>query len=152
MPQSSCGFATQALLALCGPTIEVDIGFDPSFRPGSTAPIPGITGVQALVDTGATECCIDNLLAASLNLPIVDRRPIAGISGQTTANMYLAQIRIPSLDFTMYGQFAGVDLQAGGQSHSALMGRTFLRYTIMTYNGPSGPVIVVYNPPTPPTP
>jgi len=29
-------------------------------------PVPGITSVHAFVDTGATECCIDALLAAQL--------------------------------------------------------------------------------------
>ena len=149
MPDTSCGFITSELLTLNGPTLLVDIGFDSSFRPGGSKPIAGISGVQALVDTGATECCIDNLLAASLNLPIVDRKPISGVDGRIIANIYLAQIHVPSLRFTMYGQFAGVDLLAGGQSHSALMGRTFLRYLRMAYDGLSGAVTLTYTPPPP---
>jgi predicted aspartyl protease len=132
----------------------VDIGFDPTFQPGESAkPTAGIAGVQALVDTGATECCIDNLLAASLNLPVVDRKPISGVGGRITVNVYLAQIHVPSLPFTIYGQFAGVDLVAGGQGHVALMGRTFLRHLQMTYDGVSGAVTLSWNPPAaPPAP
>lgn len=147
MAQTQCGFPSQQHLALYGPTLSVNIGFDPNWKPatppaGNTTPVAGITDVKALVDTGATECCIDNLLAASLKLPIVDRRRIAGISGEHIANVYLAQVHVPALDYTMYGAFAGVDLAAGGQAHSALMGRTFLRAFRMTYDGPSGGVTI----------
>lgn len=39
-----------------GPTIMFDIGFDPGFDPSSeTKPKPAVTGVPALVDTGALE-------------------------------------------------------------------------------------------------
>lgn len=151
MPSVECGFnivpgATNAdeLLTLYGPTLAVDIGFDPSFKPGAGLPIPvpGITGVAALVDTGASESCIDNLLAATLNLPIVDRRQIAGVGGAHEVNVYLAQVRVPGLNVTIYGAFAGVQLAAGGQHHQALMGRTFLTGLKMTYDGPTGAVTI----------
>jgi len=128
-----------------GPTLAVDIGFDPNYNPAAipyVTPTPGITGVNALVDTGAMVSCIDNLLAAQLDLPVVDRRPVSGIHGSRDANMYLAQIHVPSLGFTIYGEFVGVDLQAGGQVHSALIGRTFLRNFNMVYEGRSGSVTI----------
>jgi predicted aspartyl protease len=95
-----------------------------------------------LVDTGATESCIDNLLASQLNLPIIDRRPISGVGGKQTVNMYLAQVHIPSLGFTIHGSFAGVDLKAGGQTHLALIGRTFLQSFTMIYEGKTGTVTI----------
>lgn len=150
MVQTKCGFDNSAshsgsqLLISWGPTLIVDIGFDPTFSPeqllAGKIPSPGISGLHGLVDTGANECCIDNLLAAQLKLPLVDRRVIAGIGGGQTANVYLAQVHVPSLSFTMYGAFAGVDLKAGGQIHSALIGRTFLSYFTMTYEGRTGTV------------
>ena len=149
MAKTKCGFndgpggSGSDLLAVHGPTLIVDIGFDPQFDPADTAaPIPGITDIHALVDTGAGESCIDNLLAANLNLPIVDRRPVSGIHGPGMANMYLAQIHIPALGVTIYGAFAGADLLAGGQLHSALIGRTFLQRFTMIYEGPTGSVTI----------
>jgi hypothetical protein len=71
---------------------------------------------------------------------VVDRRHIAGVSGRKEVDMYLAHVHIPSLKFTMYGPFAGVDLIAGGQSHYALIGRTFLRHFKMLYDGTTGNV------------
>jgi predicted aspartyl protease len=149
MAETKCGFNDVAggasgadLLVSLGPTLIVDIGFDPKFDGNNitTPPIAGITGIHALVDTGATESCIDNLLAAQLNLPLVDRRPIGGIGGQQMANIYLAQIHVSTLRFTIYGAFAGVELRAGGQVHSALIGRTFLRKYTMVYEGRTGTV------------
>ena len=149
MAETKCGFDSgpldtgSDLLVLLGPTLRVNIGFDPNHDPVAkprAVPIPGIKGVQALVDTGATECCIDSLLAVQLNLPLVNRRQIAGVHGTHTANVYLAQVHVSSLGATMNGAFAGVDLKAGGQVHSALIGRTFLRHFKMVYEGKTGTV------------
>ncbi len=149
MVQTKCGFDSgplgdgSALLVLNGPTLLVDIGFDPTYVSGTQAPpAAGIRGLPALVDTGAIESCIDNLLAVSLKLPVVDRRVVSGSVGSHMANVYLAQVHVPSLKFTIFGAFAGVELAGGGQAHSALIGRTFFRYFTMTYEGRTGTVII----------
>ncbi len=146
MVQTKCGFDSSPqvsgadLLKLNGPTLYVDIGFDPNYQPvsGGAAPIPGLRNLSALVDTGASESCIDNLLAVTLKLPIVDRRFISGSAGSHQVNVYLAQVHVPSLAFIIYGAFAGVDLAAGGQAHSALLGRLFLSAFTMVYEGRTG--------------
>jgi predicted aspartyl protease len=145
MSQVECGFDSNPsgvrLLIESGPTILVDIGLDTGWVPGgATAPTPGIAGVKALVDTGASECCIDQLLAANLNLPVVDRRAISGSNGAHMTNMYMAQIHLPALAITHYGVFAGVDLRAGGQLHEALIGRSLLQHFHMSYVGSTGAV------------
>lgn len=148
MLETLCGFndipggaSGQVLLTAWGPTLRVDIGFDPNFSAAiPSRPAAGITDVDALVDTGAGESCIDNVLAGQLNLPIVDRRPIAGVHGSHMVNMYLAQIHVSTLGFTIHGAFAGVDLAAGGQIHKSLIGRTFLQNFTMVYEGLTGTV------------
>lgn len=144
---ADCGFTDtpngsgSSLLTYIGPTLKVNIGFDENFDPNKkpiVIPTAAINDVEALVDTGASMCCIDNLIAAQIGLPIVDRQPIAGAHGSQMVNMYLAQIFIPSLNFVMNGRFAGVDLVAGGQSHKALIGRTLLREFTMLYEGKTG--------------
>lgn len=148
MARIKCGFddgprgsGSDLLLGL-GPTLIVDIGFDPNFNPQNLrqVPTPGIRNVNALVDTGATECCIDSMVATNLGLPIIDRRMIGGVGGVQLVNMHLAQIRVNGLNVTMYGAFAAVHLQAGGQIHVALIGRSFLRNFTMTYEGRTGTV------------
>src|SRR6266550_1180082 len=150
MKSTSCGFITNAsgilgrdLLVQFGPTMQVDIGFDETFEQASdAAPNLAMKGVHALVDTGATESCIDSSLAMQLQLPIIDQRACAGISGPMPVNMHLAQINIPSLQSTLYGAFAGVNLAAGGQPHLVLIGRTFLQHFYMLYNGQTGSVLI----------
>ncbi len=150
MPEVDCGFkdipagATGAnLLVFYGPTIAVDIGFDPDFDPSKPGiPVAGMKGIAALVDTGATECCIDSMLAIQLNLPIVDKRALSGAHGRQEVNVHLAQVHVPALNHTMLGQFAAVHLTAGGQLHKALIGRTFLSSFQLIYNGKTGNVTI----------
>jgi hypothetical protein len=136
------------MLVAIGPTLFVQIGFDPTFDPLAVPPgAPNLPTnvVQALVDSGATESCIDSTIATALNLPIIDRRSVSGVHGTGEVNMHLAHIHIPALNFTLYGAFAGVALQAGGQHHHALIGRTFLRNFTMIYEGRTGTVTIHNN-------
>ena len=159
MPSTRCGFIDipdgapgHALLARYGPTVHVNIGFDEDFRPEADGPTPrpGVIGVQALVETGATTSCIDSVLAGELSLPVVDRQRIGGVGGEHEVNMHLAQIHVPNLDHIIYGEFAGVHLTAGGQPHRAILGRTFLRRFLMVYEGHTG-TVTISTPPTPAT-
>ena len=144
---AECGFFPHPngaeLLCLNGPTILVDIGFDAGFQSSSTAtPIATINNVPALVDTGASESFIDNAIAVAVGLPIVDKQMLGGSSGSHESDVYLAQIHVPSLAFTIWGRFAGVNLIAGGQQYTALIGRTFLQHMVMTYDGLTGRVTI----------
>ena len=131
------------MLVSIGPTLRVQIGFDSTYRRGQGTR-PNLANVEypALVDTGATTSCIDSTLAGSLNLPIVDRMPVSGAHGSQEVNMHLAQIYIPSLEWSITGIFAGVHLHSGGQPHFALIGRTFLSHFTMVYDGLTGSVII----------
>jgi hypothetical protein len=86
----------------------------------------GSSGVDLLISLGPTIT--------------IDRRMIAGIAGSHHVNVYLAQVHVLALRYTIFGAFAGVDLKAGGQVHSALIGRTFLRAFTMIYEGRTGTV------------
>jgi hypothetical protein len=160
MPKFECGFTdipggatASALLTTWGPTFPVDVGFDPNYVSGpGKIPIPGLKNLPALLDTGATECCIDSVLAAQLNLPVVDTRTLAGVGGAILVNVYLAQVHIPPLSLTIYGMFSGVHLAVGGQVHRVLMGRTFLRHCRLDYEGRIGRVVISNDPPPPPKP
>ena len=58
--------------------------------------------------------------------------------------LHLAQIHIPELSFTIWERFAGVNLQAGGQPHVVLIGRTFLRHVTLHYEGATGKVTITH--------
>ena len=128
-------------LARLGPTLSVQVGFDPSYRDArGVTPILPPDLYPALVDTGAMESCIDASMATTLNLPIVDRHWITGVGGPLQVNLHAAQVYIPDLNWVIYGQFAGVHLSAGGQVHLALIGRSFLRTCKLVYDGRTGDV------------
>ena len=144
MPAAYCGFGSAYELNRNGPTIAVEIGFDPDFQPGvGRRPRLPPARLPALVDTGAIESCIDAELAVGLNLPIVNSgQQVSGVGGAIDVNEYMGQIYIPELNFTIQGPFPGVHLAAGGQQHYALIGRTFLRHFNMSYEGRTGAVVV----------
>ena len=129
-----------------GPTLQVQIGFDPSYRitDGLTPNLPEQLH-SALVDTGASESCIDSALAMSLYLPIIDQQEQAGANGRFWVTIHAAQIYIPSLNWAISGMFAGVHLSAGGEMHLALIGRTFLRDSTIVYEGQTGQVTISNN-------
>jgi gag-polyprotein putative aspartyl protease len=157
MDQNNCGFRDangvvgRDLLIELGPTLKVDVGFDPDYSPQTPrrTPILPVSGIWALIDTGASISCIDRALAAHLNMPQIDRKTFLGISGPVDVDMHLAHIHVPTLSFTLYGSFAAMDL-AGGHHH-VLLGRDFLRNFTMTYDGHSG-AVHLHDPlqPTPP--
>lgn len=142
MATVDCGFEGRPEeLVQSGPTIVVQIGFDPKYLTFSQyRPNLPRTQFHALVDTGATESCIDSAVAMDLDLPIVDQQNLAGAHGVHPANVYLAQIYIPELEVTIGGRFSGVHLTAGGQAHSALIGKSFLLHFTMIYEGQTGAV------------
>ena len=143
MPTISCGFSSPHQLASRGPTISVEIGNDHNFQLGAGRP-PNLppNRYPALVDTGATESCLDLELAVALDLPVVSKGPVSGVSGVIEADDYMAQIHIPELNFTLTGPFAGVRIRAGGHPFYALLGRTFLRHFSMHYDGRTGAIII----------
>jgi hypothetical protein len=144
----SCGFSgtgASDVLIERGPTIYVDIGFDPTWRQGRI-PAAKKRNVPALVDTGALESFIDCDLATQLDLPISDRREISGSRGRHEVDVYTGQVYVPAFEFTVYGQFAGVYLSSGGTDFRVLIGRTFLKYFTLTYNGPTGHVTLTMSP------
>lgn len=120
-----------------GPTTDVTVGW---LTQNESENAPDFAPAKALIDTGATESCIDDNLALMLQLPIVDVITLSGIGGAEEHNVYAAEIRIPRLKFRQFGRFAGIHLSAGGQAHEVLLGRTLLQDMIMIYDGRRGHV------------
>ena len=140
MPSVDCGYDGDPFeLVQTGPRLWVRIGFDPEYRSGGVAAISSEL-LPALIDTGADDCCIDVELATELKLPkVADRRTLGGVGGVGEFDFYLAQISVPDLGLTAYGQFAAVHIRS---PYRALIGRTLLSRLILEYHGPTGAVVV----------
>jgi len=48
--------------------------------------------MQAVIDTGATGSCIRSDLAESLELPVIDRKPLRGIHGPQDTDIVVAEL------------------------------------------------------------
>jgi len=148
-------------LVFKGPTTQVEIGFDatmfqnqagsqlltpaqsgsgPSASPPVVVAQPKVKVVEALIDTGASESCIDEVLAQELGLPMIDQANGSGIGGTASFNVYLGHIRIVGLNAVQFGRFMGVKLTDGGQPHCALIGRSMMQNMILVYDGRTGSV------------
>lgn len=145
MPLTEAGFKDPdghphiPTLLQIGPTIQVMVISPPVLSVQPDGPQnPSIC--QALIDTGASESCIDVDLAINLDLPQIDVITISGADGPKSHPVYMCAIVMPALGQTQYGRFAGVRLKAGGQTHQVLLGRTFLNGIIMIYDGIRGQV------------
>ena len=143
--RAQCGFRGKPeLLFIKGPTLQVQVGLDTAafvLGPSVQPDLPELK-IPALVDTGASVCCIDSQLAKDLNLPFVGKKKMSGIKGPSMHSSYLGQIYIPALSFTLYGILISVDLVAGGQEHGVLLGRDFLGNFQMVYDGVNGVVSI----------
>ena len=148
MTTASCQYpgvpVSRNSLVAYGPTLEVRVGFDASYRP-VTGRVPKLRQdlIPALVDTGATESHVDTQLAVALELPYVGPTKVSGASGGIREHpTYLAQIYIPDLKITVYGKFASADLLKGKQPHAVILGRTLLQGFRMVYDGKKGTVLI----------
>ena len=152
---ADCGFSDDGrfrgrdLLIDFGPTLEVRVGFDIQFwlaqsanAAGAIQPTLAPILFPALVDTGASDGCIDEDLAEALGLPVVDEVSVGGVGGAHRAQVYLAQIYIPDLEIGYSGRVIGARLSDGDQIHRVLIGRNLLRHLRLVYDGPSGSVTI----------
>jgi len=118
-------------LARTGPTVDAVLR---PYGVESASPIR----YPALIDTGASETCIDAQLAVSLDLHAVDAQTISTASGEDRILRYLAMVEIPDLGVFKLSRFPGVRLSEGGQYHRILIGRDLLQDMYLTYDGFAG--------------
>ena len=166
MPIANCGFPNISVvpgskppriisgrdaLAIQGPTIAVEIGFNPDLFDSDPAKVqqaiavahaqkPSNKLIAALIDTGASDSGIDEDLAKELGLPLIDQQEGSGVGGTEKFNVYLGHIRIATLGFIQYGRFMAFKLKAGNQPHQALLGRTVFKGMLLVYDGRDGSV------------
>ena len=136
------GLSTTDALEFFGPTLQVGIRRHESDSTTETGGDSDILQMRylALIDTGARDSGIDSTLAEELGLvhaEDVERRAV-GILGVGFVDVYLAQISIPELGFSIAGRFPGVHLAEGGQPYRALIGRDILTNFAMVYDGREG--------------
>lgn len=104
-------------------------------------PASGPAGIglrrQAMIDTGASDICIDYRLAERLNLTPVDQRSVGVVGGANVqATVYKGVLRVPELNYEAYIPLFGMRLRR--PTYDVLIGRSFLQQFIVTLDGPEG--------------
>ena len=100
------------------------------------APVSGI----ALIDTGASDTCIDEQTARSMGLPVIDVVNMSSASQAITPrNVYPITIEITGLPFPLNAPHAiGAELRSQGLL--LLVGRDALQFCTLFYNGVTGQI------------
>jgi predicted aspartyl protease len=98
----------------------------------------GLAGfaTRALIDTGSSVVCISERIANQVGLRPIDRANVGVVGGQTVAcHVYGGRVVVESIGFDevleLYAPIHGPQ-----RSQTVILGRSFLRYCIMNYDGP----------------
>jgi len=80
--------------------------------------------------------CIDNRIALQLGLKATDMQTLGVVGSEIQATVYAGSLEVPELNYkkTM-PMFAP---RKSSLAHPVLLGRSFLKDFIMTYDGPNG--------------
>ncbi len=123
-----------------GPCVAVLIGLAQSIAAqlaphGQSVPDP-VSG-WALIDTGATTTCIDDQLAQSLRLPVIDEVPILSAShADTKVYVYPTQMEVADHGKVDVPRAIGANLKPSGLV--ALLGRDYLQHCVLNDHGITG--------------
>jgi predicted aspartyl protease len=134
------------LLAAFGLLLEVEVAPPQALASLLTSqgkPLPQLVTGSALVDTGASCCCVEESLLQKLQLQPVNEVEVSSPNGNKKQNVYFVRLSfpgspIPALELPV----VGVQLNQG---HTiSLIGRDLLRHCVLIYNGPMGSYTITF--------
>ena len=96
----------------------------------------GVIGL-ALVDTGASCCCVEESALRRLQLEPVRHTEVRSPNGSRRQFVYVARLGFPGSAIPAT-ELPVVGVQMGSEEIIALVGRDFLRHCLLVYNGPAG--------------
>jgi len=140
MPQWTFGPATpdertrRRETAIFGHLLPVTLGDVPV---GASSPAPARTlATRGLIDTGASDVCIDYRLAMELGLKVINQTTVGVVGGIAMANVYLGRLSLPEIGFDEVMPLYALKVRQ--PTHAVLLGRSFLQNYIVTFDGPAG--------------
>jgi hypothetical protein len=130
-------------LASYGPTIPMAVSVtlaQARLLERNGQPIPPAVAGLALVDTGASLCCVDEAAIRQLGIPPFGYAPVAGATGSSNQTTYPASLSFPGTPIPNITFFDFVGSPLASLGILALIGRNVLAQFVMVYNGPGGHV------------
>ncbi len=128
-------------LAIDGPVIDIVVRCEPGAE-RSEEGYPSEHRTGALIDTGASEVCIDYRIAHALDLREVDQRMIVTPGGNILVKVFLGLLEVPSLGFSRLMPLYAPKVER--LNYAALLGRSFLKDFYVTFEGPTGRFVFVH--------
>lgn len=135
------------LLTNRGPILNIEVTpptalIEQLVKQNKTPPTPKIG--YALLDSGASNTCIDRNIVEELEIPAIGIQEIYTPQGSQKQNKYPAKISFPgtSLPPVEFGSVYGSTLK--NQGLIALIGRDLLSHFTFTYNGPGGFITLAF--------
>lgn len=114
----------------------LDVRIDGYGAAGPTATEIGPIDVPGLLDTGASDVCIDYRIAIALGLTLINQTNVGVVGGSTLASIYLGRLIVPSVGFDRVMPLYALKVRQ--PTHQVLLGRSFLQNYIVTFDGPAG--------------
>lgn len=128
-------YAGTELFRTTGYTLDVIIRREPGAV--EEEGVPNFIETRGLIDTGASDTCIDYKIAHALKLIEVDQTTAIGFGGAVPASVYLADIEMPQIQFRGLMYVLSARVHRGG-NYGMLIGRSILKDYIANFDGPSG--------------
>jgi len=108
---------------------------------------------KLMIDTGAAKTAVDNALAAKLNLVPIRYEQVVGVSQESQeCPVYLLVLRLnvtqdgKRMEYSRPTEALGIPSPRQGEPYNGFIGRDFLAFWRLTYDGPSGAVEIQIEP------
>jgi hypothetical protein len=108
--------------------------------------VPSVAA-KLMIDTGAAKTAVDNAFAARLNLVPIRYEQVVGLSQESQeCPVYLLVLRLnvtldgKRMEYFRPTEALGIPSPREGEPYSGFIGRDFLAFWRLTYDGPSGAV------------
>lgn len=129
-------------LAQGGPLMPVTLMVSDAHRQAlvqQANPVPAAVNGTALIDTGASSTCIDQMAAEKAGLPTIQKAMMASAShAEHEVPVYAAKLVIPQFSAIDVPYAMGANLD--GLNLIALVGRDLLQAAVLVYNGTDGSI------------
>lgn len=100
-------------------------------------PLPQLVTGSALVDTGASCCCVEERLLQQLQLLPIGQVSVSSPTGNRLQNVYFTRLTFPGSPIPPL-EIPVVGVQMNQGKVISLIGRDLLRHCVLIYNGPMG--------------
>ena len=124
-------------LQIEGPVVEVQFLISKELEAKLRAegkPIPQPLRVRALIDTGASNCAVQEDIPQKLGLQPIDKIPVSTPSGNALCYRYFMRMLIPAHNIIYEGIFTAVSGLIV-QNIQCLIGRDLLSFSEFIYHG-----------------